>query len=64
MSPDATEAARLLRDVVGPSLEASSAFSNREGDNEQRMQRVLDQLESAVSLIELSDPPVPAASHA
>lgn len=64
MPLDPTEAARLIREVVVPNLETSSAFRKREGDNEQRMQQVSAQLASALSLIELSDPPVPAAGAA
>ncbi|MGH3104025.1 MAG: hypothetical protein ACRDN6_08020 [Gaiellaceae bacterium] len=64
MPLDPTEAARIIKEVVVPNLEGSAAFRNRDGDNEQRMQQLSDQLASALSLILLSDPAVPAAAAA
>lgn len=62
MPPDPTEAARIIREVVVPNLEGSAAFGNRDGDNEQRMELLSGQLSSALSLLLLGDPAVPAAA--
>jgi hypothetical protein len=58
---DRTEAVRIIREVVVPNLEGSSAFANRDGDNEQRMQLLSEQLAAALTLLELSDTAAPAA---
>lgn len=64
MPLDPTEAARIVREVVVPSLEGSSAFGNRDGDNEQRMAQLSGQLAAALQLLELTEPAVPGAAAA
>jgi hypothetical protein len=61
---DPTEAARILEDVVVPNLEASSAFRSTEGDNEERMRLLSGLFASALTLIRLESPAVPAAGAA
>jgi hypothetical protein len=56
MPLDPTESARIIREVVVPNLESSSAFRNSDGDNQERMTQLSGLLSSALTLISLSGP--------